>query len=371
MSKPVSTVEWGTDASALRTEPSQTQQEPGWKVANEPSPHWMNWWQCLMHEWVRVMQQAHDDAGNIPLQSYQYWGPGIDGDVSVTGAVTLERDMFYENLTLEPGGSIETHGHRVFVHDTLDLSRADTKALWVDASLWSSTTFGILGAPLTAAVASTGIGGVTGGAGGAGGGENAATGVGGFGASPAIMTLGSVDMTEPGCAGFAQIRAGMAGYSGAAGGPSSAGGAGGHSGAGGGMLWISAQKIRRDLGGTSESCLQALGGDGVDGADSAVLHKGGGGGGGGGAGGAVFVRVHTLLGTGAVNAIDVSGGDGGDGGDGLGNTYAAHGGGGGSSGMIYYWNVAAGTFTALTSAVSGSNADGISGGVGGTFRGDL
>ncbi len=332
----------------------------------------MNWWQCLMHEWVRVLQQAFDEIGGTPLQSYQFWGPGIDGDVSVTGAVTLARDMFYENLTFEPGGSIETHGHRVFVRDTMDLSRAEASAIWFDASQWASPTiYGVLGAPLTATAAVTGVGGVSGGAGGNGGGEFSATGGGANGTAGTVMYRTQFDPIDLIASPFSQIYAGMPGSPGGDGGPSSNGGDGGHGGAGGGMLWISAQKIRRDLGSTPFGCIKAVGQAGYDGADSATAHRGGGGGGGGGCGGAVFIRSHTLLGTGVVGAVEVSGGNGGEGGAGLGNTYVSNGGSGGSAGVVYYWNVGSGTFTALTSATSPGAASGVTGGTGVILRGDL
>ena len=51
----------------------------------------------------------------------EVYGPGTDGDVIITGQVTLNRDMFYNNLTLLANAQLDTNGYRVFVKDTLYL----------------------------------------------------------------------------------------------------------------------------------------------------------------------------------------------------------------------------------------------------------
>lgn len=378
--QPRSNAEWGTSLSALTAEPSPSISYPGWQSDTEPSPHWMNWWMRLMHFYPYVFQDGLDDMAGNYAQSVQVWGPGIDGDVSITGAVTLSRDMFYENLTFEAGGSIEVHGNRIFVRDTMDMSRAASAAVWSDPSGYASTTYGVLGDPLdpgaagAQAAAATGtLGGASGGAGGNGGGENAgtssATGYGNNGGAQRVAGAVVFNSMEPGLSPVAQIFGGMGGSGGGAGGPSSGGGAGGRGGGGGGAIWISAKRLRRELGGTAQRAIRAAGEDGVDGADAPSIHKGGGGGGGGGAGGFVFLRTHTLLGTGCVDMIDVSGGDGGDGGDGLGNFYSSVGGNGGSAGAVFYWDVSTETFTALTGGAGATASQ--TGGAGAELLGDL
>lgn len=49
------------------------------------------------------------------------FGSGEDGDVTITNGqtVTLSSDMYYDNLTVNSGGTLFTNGFRVFVNDTL------------------------------------------------------------------------------------------------------------------------------------------------------------------------------------------------------------------------------------------------------------
>lgn len=52
------------------------------------------------------------------------YGPGTDGNVIITGTVTLNRDMYYENLTILGSAQLDTNGYRVFVKDTLNMADA-------------------------------------------------------------------------------------------------------------------------------------------------------------------------------------------------------------------------------------------------------
>ena len=47
-----------------------------------------------------------------------YFGDGSDGDVTISGTVTLTRDMFYGNLTLSDGSILKTNGYKVYVNGT-------------------------------------------------------------------------------------------------------------------------------------------------------------------------------------------------------------------------------------------------------------
>jgi hypothetical protein len=51
----------------------------------------------------------------------EIYGPGTDGDVTVTGPISLSRDMYYNNLTVLANAQIDTNGYRIFVKDTLYL----------------------------------------------------------------------------------------------------------------------------------------------------------------------------------------------------------------------------------------------------------
>ncbi|HWT52346.1 MAG TPA: hypothetical protein VN113_09225, partial [Caulobacter sp.] len=72
-------------------------------------------------------------VGSPGLEAY-FFGDGADGDITISSAVTLTRDMYYNNLTLVAGGTITTNGWRIFVKRTLDLSAAIAGAIKWDGS---------------------------------------------------------------------------------------------------------------------------------------------------------------------------------------------------------------------------------------------
>lgn len=49
------------------------------------------------------------------------YGNGQDGDIVINGVVTLTRDMFYNNLTINSGSELITSSYRIFVKETLTL----------------------------------------------------------------------------------------------------------------------------------------------------------------------------------------------------------------------------------------------------------
>ena len=50
------------------------------------------------------------------------YGSGMDGNVIISSNTTLTRDMFYNNLTIDPGYTLDTAGYRVFVRNSLAFS---------------------------------------------------------------------------------------------------------------------------------------------------------------------------------------------------------------------------------------------------------
>jgi hypothetical protein len=78
------------------------------------------------------------------------FGTGSDGDVTITGTVTLARDMNYRSLTVSGAGQLITNGYRVFVLDTLDITAAPAGAITFDLGL------------LPGVVAGAGLGALTG-----------------------------------------------------------------------------------------------------------------------------------------------------------------------------------------------------------------
>lgn len=62
-----------------------------------------------------------------------YFGDGSDWNVTISGTVTLTRDMFYNNLTLSDWSILKTNGYKIFVNGTL--SRPWTG--YIDVSGWN------------------------------------------------------------------------------------------------------------------------------------------------------------------------------------------------------------------------------------------
>lgn len=50
-----------------------------------------------------------------------FFGGGVDGDITVTGNVTLSNDRYYKNVTVKSGGNINTNGFRLFVQNLLSI----------------------------------------------------------------------------------------------------------------------------------------------------------------------------------------------------------------------------------------------------------
>lgn len=167
---------------------------------------------------------ARDDDGNLvpivaidasslgPNVSAMYFGDGSDGDVTVSTAISLTRDMYYRNLTLIAGCAINVSGFRVFVSGELNIENAPSGAMFIDRD-----DGGVGAANGTAGTAAVNLpsrtwntGGVTPRAGGAGG---VAAGAAGAAQTTTTYSLG-----------------GLAGSTGGAGG-SGSGGAGGAVGA--------------------------------------------------------------------------------------------------------------------------------------------
>ena len=50
------------------------------------------------------------------------YGPGTDGSVIISGNTSLSSDMYYENLTINSGVTLNPNGFRVFVRNTLTVN---------------------------------------------------------------------------------------------------------------------------------------------------------------------------------------------------------------------------------------------------------
>jgi hypothetical protein len=318
------------------------------------------------------------------------FGDGADGDVTVNAEITLSRDMFYENLTLDSSAKINTNNYRIFVSGTLDLTNASANAInnngidgsykdgeTVPASGWylavnslavevahtcgtgcrsgagaESVPGPVAGGNATPQPAYTGIGGRSG-PGGKGGDSNSPAVGGAGGAGQLCSGQNAVNFAQNTATYFTgtsydRLQGGAGGGGGGSGGGyglSSFGSSGAAGGAGGGVVVLLAKTIQVGSQ-TAAGAVSANGGKGgrapYPGEGGVSLPGGGaGGGGGGGGGGYIYLVYGEILGTASSNWVRANGGKGGKGGDGTasGNSgLGGQGGNGGGSGSITYIN---------------------------------
>jgi hypothetical protein len=329
----------------------------------------------------------------------QYYGDGSDGDVIISSNTSLDRDMYYDNLTINSGIVLDTNGFRIFVktkltnNGTIDFSGNDA----------SGTTGGTKNNDGTL---SGGVAGKTGGVGvayengtdgedgeslttigynGADGGDGGEADISGFGGSGGTNTkeyiciipqlLGIINPLNNSTPLIKRIDAitsynnhylSVSSGSGAGGGgdhgnSGSVGGYGGGSGSTGGVIMIVAKEIENN------GSITNIGGNGANGSEVSSSYSDGGGGGGGGNGGNVIL-IYSILNNGGT--VETNGGDGGSGGSGFqagGQTSDGGGGGGGGNGgaiFLIYNNSTVGTKGNLVTSGGSSGSGGIGGGNG-------
>lgn len=332
------------------------------------------------------------------------FGDGSDGNVTVSGAVTLTRDMYYDTLTLAAGAALNPAGYRIFCKTALDLSNAPAGAIRRNGNDGTAGTDGLItsipaSGPAGAAALAAGDTMGASGAGGAGGGQNGAgvgvpggsaggaNGLGGRGGAGSAGTNGTdTNGGALGSGGTVVDRAlrllstvlavgaqlisggGGGGPGGGAGGATGVGvgGTGASGASGGGVIAIFARTIIRGAS-TAAGAIQAIGGNGKKGGDGNNNSVGAGGASGGGGGGFIYVVYRYLSGV-AAAIFDVTGGNGGNGGVATAPRLSSNGAESGESGRVMLWDAGAGTMTlsARSAAVAGTAASGQTPGVGGT-----
>jgi hypothetical protein len=320
------------------------------------------------------------------------FGDGRDGVVVVNSAITLARDMYYVDLSIVAGGSINTAGYKIFVSGTLDLSAAPADAIvraglkatnkvnnsnnaGGGAGVLTSQTCGgsqaggngaageVVPLPPVAPVSNSPGNGGIGGAGGAGGGD---------GVDPGGSSVSPITPTALPFRRFAQdiVRGStlILGGAGGCGGGGGVIGGGGGGGSGGGVVFISAHTIIRGAG-TAVACISVRGGDGANGSTQTSGNRGGGGAGGGGGGGWIYLCYAYLTGAVGTDILDASGGMGGNGGSGFGTGFGADGGDGAAGGRFTIINLTTGVLIeideTLIAGSPGSVGVGLVGGTGG------
>lgn len=338
---------------------------------------------------------AHN-AGLSSAMKMALFGGGITGDLAVTGAVTLNQDAHFKNLTVSGVGALRAAGNRVLVSETLNLANAGQSAIYnsgivsvgvaggqggIAGSCGGGTSggngaaggtgVGAQGAASSALVNSNGGRGGTSGAGGAGtsgaGGASRAAGTVSHTQLPSLFDPLSNDGAGTGVQLIGGGTGGGGGASGAGDGANNGGSGTGGAG-GGGVLDLRAWILIVGPS-TAAACIDVRGGAADIGGTPGAGNCGGGAGGGGGGGGYARVIVGHLIGT-AAGAISASGGRGGNGGGKTGTGVVGDGGDGGSGGIIDVWNLSLGTMTRLIGS-AGSAHSGQTGGGGGACNVDL
>ena len=319
----------------------------------------------------------------------------ITGNLTVTGALTLTNDVFYDTLTLNAGAALDTAGYKIFCR-VLNLSNAPAAAIrrrgnngnnaanqtggGTQAGLNATTTggggqggagaTGVVGAGTTSAVAGS-FTNANGGNGGSGGNGGAGSGGAGGPLSALPVATSPVDFSRIAydlLRGAVTIGGGAGGRGGSSGGGDGVnlGRGGGGGGSSGAVIAIYAHTIITS-GSTAAGAITVVGGNGGLGASGVAGNVGGGGGGGGAGGGYVYLMYAKKTGPVVTNLITASGGNGGNAGNGIGTGIGGTGGGGGNGGRIQTFNVSTATGTSLVGAngTAGAAGVGVTGGIGG------
>lgn len=357
-------------------------------------------------------QPQYSPGAPSPLSNAAMFGTGSDGNVTISGTVTLTRDMNYNNLTIVAGGSLRPAGFRIYVANTLDITAAPgggiqttqaggSNAIAAAGGLYTvpgiaplagvtgsgiggagQTGAGSVGVANTAAAVNVGNGGRTG-AGGTGGAGGSAGGAGAVQGKPSFNPSGNmIAFPTPNVgpffdnvsnAGQSFVQNVWPSYS--AGGGGGGGGDGVNAGGGGGAsatppygVAIYAATIARGAN-VATFVINGSASKGGNGAVSAGGNAAGGGGGGGVGGTAVYIVAGQMTGNTITNGVDVSGGNGGDGGNGTGTGVGGNGGDGGGCGSVQIVVLAPPSYTQSTgfntAGAAGNAGSGTTGGTGG------
>lgn len=336
------------------------------------------------------------------LRFQNIFGVGSDGDVEISANTTLTKDMFYDNLTVKAGYTLNGGGYRIHVKNTLTI-----EATAIITRSGGDGNNGSNGETL--------YGGGPGRAGGAGGGVvsaladgsikgalgSPASGAGGQGAESAAAGYQSGTGGTAGNNGTGQAKCipdidginGKAGGDGGIAGHGGAGGAGGTKGSKSGTIYnnpkgtVSSAYLLIDFLPAQDSLRTSpshgsSGGGGGGGAYAIVgEYAAGGGGGGAGSpgapGGILWIAARTIVNSGSILAKGGDGGAGGNGGDGYPDTSSGGGGGGGGGGgngghggvliMLYSKLTNGGTISANGGSIGAGGTGGLGRSGGGLF----
>jgi hypothetical protein len=290
------------------------------------------------------------------IQGDSRFGDGVDGDVTISGATNLSRDMYYNNLTIDSGQTLSSKSFKIFVKNTLTVNGEISNPGGVGGNGGNGDTVPGQGGAAGVAVAAIANGSISGGLVGIVG-KKGANGIvaGGAGAPGGIGTPGGAGTAEPVSAGGA-AGAGSSLISGGNGGNAGIqiggqGGAGATGGAvtnipatsGGSLVWNTSNlTLWRVIDFAPGSIITAFnynggpgsGGSGGSGAVAGIGQSGSGGGSGASGGNAadIYIAARTIVNAGTISAIGGVGGNGGNGGNGVAGNSGGGGGGAGANG---------------------------------------
>lgn len=318
-------------------------------------------------------------VNNSALTHQDAFGDGSDGDVVISANTNLSSDMFYDDLTINSGFTLNPAGYRIFVKGTLTVNGAiSTNGAAGGNGSVGGTNPSVLGGNGGSAGGSRSAGSIPGALNGepGGRGSDGITGGGvapGGGSRPVNGDTGVNSAKSLGGAGVAGVAGGNGGWAAAFAGGSAA--TGGAAGTNTGTIYNKIKVIYSAYylydgqpSFTSFATGSSSGGSGGGGGGSGnVSGSRGGGGGGGGASGSpggitsIFAKKIVVSATGSITANGGVGGNGGNGGAGW-NADASGGGGGGGAGS----GGAGGATILVYSSLTNSGTISVNGGAAGS-----
>jgi len=321
-------------------------------------------------------------VNNSTLANQNMFGDGSDGDVTISADTSLSSDMFYNNLTIDSGFTLNTNGFRVCIKGTLTNNGTIGRIGTVGGNGGNAANstgagpgaVGIAGTVSTALADGSIKGAVAGIVGKAGTlGSEAGDGAAGVNGDAGNNTAKSVGGTS--AAGAASGAGGAGGGNGGAGGTGAAGGTKT------GTVYnrvnsaIPAYRMYDDNGAAFLTSSPGAGGSGSGGGGAQYNNAKGGSGGGSGASGStggivvIFSKIILNSATGIITAKGGTGGNGGNGGNswsdsGGGGPHQSGGGGGGAGGSGGTGGVLILVYNSLTNSGSITVAGGAGGALG-------
>jgi len=88
---------------------------------------------------VRIKAKPDQRLGNDSI-----YGSGYDGSTVISSTFIMNRDYYWDNLTINSTGNLFTNGYRVFVQNTLTMAQNATMGMSASSNITDVNTFGTL-----------------------------------------------------------------------------------------------------------------------------------------------------------------------------------------------------------------------------------